>query len=113
MLFSPKNNENTELTPPKKGLNTEGRMFSEEFVNVNWQTKHQVDAIRHGTIEVVVFGFVVQEVICREGESDGSAEALDGRELPQCVGRVADGAGAFRDVVVVDELDVFHQRAVA
>ena len=69
--------------------------FLEEFVNVNRQTKHQVDAIRHGTIEIVVSGFVVQEVVCCEGESDGCAEALDGRELPQRVGRVVDGAGAF------------------
>ena len=80
----------------------------EQFVDIDGQTYHQVDAIGEGAVVVVVLGFVVEEIVQSRCHLESFADALNSREFPIGIGRVVNGAGTFGDIVVVDELHVLH-----
>ena len=76
----------------------------EEFVHIDGETHHHIDALGHGTVEVVVLGAVVQEIVKSCGYLEGCAETVYGREFPEGIGRILHGGGAFGDVVIIDVL---------
>jgi hypothetical protein len=82
--------------------------FSLDFLDIHRHTHHQVDAIGEGTVEVVILGLVVEEIVNGCSHLECLAELLDSREFPKRVGGVVYGAGPFGDVVVVDELHVLY-----
>lgn len=46
----------------------------EELVHIDGEPHHHIDALGHGTVEVVVLGAVVQEIVKSSGYLEGCAE---------------------------------------
>ena len=80
----------------------------EQFVDIDGQPYHQVDAVGERAVKVVVFRFVIEKIVQSRCHLESFADALNSREFPVGIGRVVNGAGTFGDIVVVDELHVLH-----
>ena len=63
----------------------------EEAIHIEGEGRHEGEAFCHGTVEVVVFGTVVEDVVDGEGPAEGGAEALGGREFPEGIGGIVCG----------------------